>query len=56
MSNPNPTEPRNYITPAGLERLRAELRFLLAREAMWPAASVSGLYFSHPAVWYLLER
>ena len=24
--------PRNYITPAGLQRLRAELRFLLTRE------------------------
>lgn len=29
---PGPAIAKNYITPAGLQRLRAELRFLLARE------------------------
>ena len=29
---PAPPPPKNYITPAGLERLRAELKFLLLRE------------------------
>ena len=33
MSDRAPNEPaKNYITPAGLQRLRAELRFLLTRE------------------------
>src|SRR3954463_5549757 len=33
MSTPTAKEPvRNYITPAGLQRLRDELRFLLTRE------------------------
>src|ERR671919_1543286 len=40
MSDRNPVNsdrgmadaPKNYITPAGLQRLRAELRFLLTRE------------------------
>ena len=31
-STPPPPVGKNYITPAGLERLRAELRFLLTRE------------------------
>src|SRR5687767_1900889 len=33
MSTRTPKEPlKNYITPAGLQRLRDELRFLLTRE------------------------
>ncbi len=31
-STPAPPPAKNYITPAGLERLRAELKFLLTRE------------------------
>jgi transcription elongation factor GreB len=32
MSKPETNETRNYITPAGLQRLRDELKFLLSRE------------------------
>ena len=32
VAAPEVAAPKNYITPAGLERLRAELKFLLTRE------------------------
>ena len=32
MSDVQPAGPKNYITPAGLKRLRDELKFLLTRE------------------------